>query len=100
MILTQSDASTIRIVENLRPPAIGHLHLEMREGFLELEWISHWDGAALEKSGDLNPPQWFTVFATGASGTSGEQQRWIDYNWRDGKEAYYRLNPARRWPAP
>jgi sugar lactone lactonase YvrE len=97
LIITQSDESTIRIVENLCPPAIGPIRLEIQEGLLQIQWSSAWDGGALERTVDLIPPQWFPVLAVAAS---GGQERWVDPDWRSRSRSFFRFVPAVRWPAP
>jgi len=97
LIITHSDESTIRIVENLRPPAIGPLGLEIREDALQIQWSSGWDGGALERTGDLLLAQWFTVQAVAAT---GGQEHWADPDWQNQSKAFFRFVPAVRWPAP
>jgi hypothetical protein len=97
LIITQSDESTVRIVENLLAPAIEPIRLGIDAGALEVRWSSAWDGGALQRTGDLAPPQWFTVLAVAAS---GRQELWADPNWQSQSRSFFRFVPAFRWPAP
>jgi sugar lactone lactonase YvrE len=97
LIITHSDESTVRIVENLLPPAIEPLRLGIEEAMLHVRWSSGWDGGALQRTGDLTPPQWFTVMAVAAS---GRQELWTDPNWQSQSTSFFRFVPAFRWPAP
>jgi len=97
LIITHSDESTIRIVENLLPPAIEPIRLEIQEGVLQVQWSSTWDGGVLERTGDLVLQQWFTVLAVAASGA---QERWADADWQSQSQSFFRFVPAVRWPAP
>jgi sugar lactone lactonase YvrE len=97
LIITHSDQSTIRIVENLEPPAIGPLRLAVEEGVLQITWNSAWDGGALERTVDLASPQWFPVLAVAAT---GGQERWADPGWQNQSRSFFRFIPAIRWPAP
>ncbi len=97
LIITHSDESTIRIVENLCPPAIGPIRLEIQEGMLQVQWNSTWDGGALMRTLDLVPPQWSAVVAVAAS---GGRERWADPGWQSQTRSFFRFVPAIRWPAP
>jgi hypothetical protein len=97
LIITHSDESTIRIVENLLPPATGPIRLEIQGGVLQIQWSSTWDGGVLERTGDLILAQWFPVLAVGAS---GGQERWADAGWQSQSRSFFRFVPAIRWPAP
>jgi hypothetical protein len=97
LIITHSDESTIRIVENLGSPAIEPLRLEVEQGVLQIRWSSAWDGGALERTDDLAAPQWLPVLAVAAS---GGQERWSDPAWLSQAQSYFRFVPAVRWPAP
>lgn len=97
LIITHSDESTIRIVENLGSPAIEPLRLEVEQGALQIQWSSTWDGGALERTADLTAPQWSPVLAVAAS---GGPERWSDPTWLNQSQSYFRFVPAVRWPAP
>jgi hypothetical protein len=97
LIITHSDESTVRVVENLPPPAIGPLLLKIEESVLRIEWSSSWDGGSLERTVDLAPAQWSTVMAVGAS---GGRERWLDPGWAGRSRSFFRFVPAVRWPAP
>jgi hypothetical protein len=97
LIITQSDESTIRIVENLSPPGIEPLRVEVEHGFLQIQWSSAWDGGALDRTGDLTAPKWVPVRTVAASGS---QERWSDPAWFSQPQSYFRFAPAVRWPAP
>jgi sugar lactone lactonase YvrE len=97
LIITQSDQSTVRIVENLCPPAISPLRLAVEAGVLRVNWSSAWDGGALQRSGDPAAPQWIPVLTVGAFG--GEEQ-WTDPDWQSRSRSFFHVVPAIRWPAP
>lgn len=97
LIVTQSDESTVRIVENVLGPMLGPIRLEIDQGVLRVTWSSAWDGGALQRTGDLAPPQWLTVLAVAAS---GRQELWADPNWQSQSKSFFQLVPAFRWPAP
>jgi sugar lactone lactonase YvrE len=97
LIITQSDQSTIRIVENLCPPAIEPLRVEIKDGILQIQWSSAWDGGALERTSDLTTPLWLTVLAVAAT---GGRERWVDEGWQSRSRSFFRFVPAVRWPAP
>jgi sugar lactone lactonase YvrE len=97
LIITHSDESTIRIVENLSPPAIEPLRLDVEQGVLQIQWSSAWDGGALERTGDLAAPRWSPILTVAAS---GGQERWSDPAWLSQTQSYFRFVPAVRWPAP
>jgi sugar lactone lactonase YvrE len=97
LIITQSDESTIRIVENLIPPTIEPLRLDVEQGVLQIRWSSAWDGGALEGTGNLSTPEWLPVLAVAAIGGS---QRWSDSTWLSRSQSFFRFVPAVRWPAP
>lgn len=97
LIITHSDESTIRIVENLAPSAIEPLRLDVGQGALQIQWSSAWDGGALERTGDLTAPRWFPVLTVAAS---GGPERWSDPAWLSQSQSYFRFVPAVRWPSP
>lgn len=97
LIITHSDESAVRVVENLSPPAIESLRLDVDQGTLHIQWISAWDGGALERTSELTAPQWSPVLAVAATGSP---QGWIDPAWRSQSQGYFRFTPAIRWPAP
>jgi hypothetical protein len=97
LIITHSDESTIRIVENLAPPAVEPLRLSVEQGALQIRWSSAWDGGALERTPEFDSPLWIAVHAVGAS--SGPQS-WSDPAWLSRPQSYFRFVPAVRWPAP
>ena len=97
LIITHSDESTIRIVENLGAPAIEPLRVEVAQGALQIQWSSAWDGGALERTGDLTAPQWSSVLSVAASGGS---ERWSDPAWLSRSQSYFRFVPGFRWPTP
>lgn len=97
LIITHSDESTIRIVENLGPPAIEPLRLEALPGALQIQWSSTWDGGVLEQTGDLNTRQWSPVLSVAAH---GGPERWSDPAWRARPQSYFRFMPGVRWRSP
>jgi hypothetical protein len=97
LILTHSDQSTIRIVENIAPPAIGPLRLEVQPEGLQIQWSLTWDGGVLERTEDLAEPEWRPASAVGAG--RGEEV-WTDSAWLSRAQSYFRFLPAVRLPAP
>jgi hypothetical protein len=97
LIITQSDESNVRIVENLSSPAIEPLRLALAQPALEVQWSSAWDGGALERTYDLSAPQWSPILTLAASNA---EQRWSEPAWQDHPHSYFRFTPASRWPAP
>jgi hypothetical protein len=97
LIITHSDESTVRIVENLASPAIEPLRLALEQQALEVQWSSAWDGGALERTSDLSAPKWSPILMVAASNA---EQRWSDTSWQDYPQSYFRFTPAFRWPAP
>jgi sugar lactone lactonase YvrE len=97
LIITHSDESTIRIVDNLSPPAIEPLHLDVERGRLQIRWNSAWDGGFLERTGEVSAAEWLPVTSVAATGGEG---RWSDPDWLNQFQGYFRFAPAVRWPAP
>lgn len=99
LIITHSDQSTVRIVENLLPPAISSpaIRILPPDQILEVRWASMFDGGYLETTGDVPATAWTTLAAAGAS---REEHRWITRTWQQSPRAFFRVQPARRWPAP
>lgn len=97
LIITQSDASNIRIVDNFAFSEEEPLQIVLAQGALRIQWSSTWDGGVLERTGSLTEAQWAPVLAVGAS---GGQQQWSDPDWLSQSQGYFRFLPAVRWPAP
>jgi len=97
LIITHSDQSTIRIVDNTMPSAISPLRLMVENEILVIRWSSTWDGGALARSDALTAPQWIPVQAVAATGTEVD---WADPSWLSQSQGYFRFTPAARWPAP
>lgn len=97
LIITHSDQSTIRIVENVLPPELVPLRLQVCPDALRLEWQTTWDGGSLERSSSLSPVQWLPLVAVSAA---NELHQWEDSAWQSRASSYFRFVPAVRWPAP
>lgn len=97
LIITHSDESTIRIVENLEAPAIEPLRLEVLTDGLQIQWSSIWDGGVLERTDDLNSLEWSLVMTVAAH---GGPEHWSDPAWLTRAQSYFRFLPGVRWPAP
>ena len=98
LILTQSDESNVRIVENLCPSGLGASSIErMEAGEWRVRWLSNWDGAYLEQAPDLVGSVWTPVSFSDASLTGGA---WNLVGVKDTARGFFRTKTAARWPAP
>ncbi len=97
LIITQSDESTVRIVENICPSGASSLKLSLENGVPKLEWSTSWDGARLQMNPKLSETGWETVAASAAAARSYE---WLDGSAASSGSGFFRLAAAVRWPAP
>lgn len=99
IILTQSDESNVRIVENLAPVLVGSLGILFpgAQNGLRVQWQSSSEASVLEMTGALLTEPWSVAAIVGASSAGGN---WADPDWPHPEHRFFRVRPAVRWPAP
>lgn len=99
IILTQSDESNVRIVENLAPVSVESAAILLPGGLdgPRLQWPPSSEASVLEMTGTLLSEPWGVATIVGASSTG---RNWTDPDWPHAERRFFRVRPAVRWPAP
>ena len=99
IILTQSDESNVRIVENLAPISVGPPAVLLPEALngLRVQWLSSSEASVLEWTGSLLSEPWRVATIVGATSNGAT---WTDLDWPHPEGRFFRVRPAVRWPAP
>lgn len=101
LIITQSDESNIRVVENTVAVATGDLAIgpDQEVGNFALTWRSEADGSFIEGSDALAAIAW-TPLLDSAKPVGGGNFTWHLSSPANSGQGYFRVRPAHRWKLP